>query len=137
MGIPATFSCSQCPATFVAADVGTRITAWEPSVWQCPECEKWQAPPPAEPEAPAAPAAPVVADVTPREVLRAIYYACQSPQEMLEVAAVLDTKASFIAGLEGRNYMLARYKVVESCAEGMISEDLRDRILACIPAADA
>jgi hypothetical protein len=66
-------------------------------------------------------------------ILTKIYYSLVSQEEFLIIKNVIDTKASFLAGLEGENWFLCRYVAEECFQEGKITQNLRDRILACIP----
>jgi hypothetical protein len=121
-----TFNCSKCNREITNQELTEGTIENDGNILKCPDCGCTQSIPKEQIDQ---------ADEvkSSQGILNKIYQCCQNQQELLSLVAVLDAKASFLAGLTGENWFLARYKVAESFQEGRISQEMRDRILACIP----
>jgi hypothetical protein len=65
-------------------------------------------------------------------ILDRLYNSC-SQEEILQLAGILDKKASFIVALDNKNWDLARYKVNESKDESLITEEMAIKIIGFLP----
>ena len=122
------FTCCKCSTQYTEDRLTDGTLQTGGGIFLCPECGTQQTIDLIETD---------VTEITSTEtrvILTKIYNCCQSQEEMIGAASVAIPE--FFLGLLGENWFLARYAVQKCCQEGKITEDLQNRILACIPPAE-